>query len=172
MRFFFIIIVFLFFVSGNTQSPASELFSEKNIQDSSRDTSIDSFETDLDNDSAIICDIPPEPEVDRKKWVAYLTKSLELDSASLDTIPAGTYTVMAQFTIDEKGNLQDVSILKDPGYGLSQRVVKVISNCPGLWKPSMYNGHTTISYRKQPILFIVEKDEDECDKKIPPGPIL
>ena len=172
MGFFFIIIVFLFFVSGNTQSPASEIFSEKNIQDTLRDTSIDIFENDQDNDSAIICDIPPEPEVDRKKWVDYLTKSLELDSASLDTIPAGTYTVLAQFTIDEKGNLKDVCVLKDPGFGLSQRVIKVISNCRGLWKPSIYLGRVTKNYRSQPITFIVEKDEDECEKKIPAGLIL
>jgi hypothetical protein len=148
------------------------MFSEKHIQDSLRDTSIDIFEIDQDNDSAIICDFPPEPEVDRKKWITYLTSRLELDSASLDTIPAGTYTVLVQFTIDEKGNLKDVCVLKDPGYGLSQRVVKVISNCPGLWKPSTFRGRVTKSYRNQPITFIVEKDEDECEKKISAGLIL
>ncbi len=172
MRFFFIIIVFLFLVSGSTQSPATKMFSEKHIQDYTRDTSIYNFENDQDNDSVFICNFPPELEVDSKKWMTYLTKNLELDSAALDTIPAGCYTVLARFSINENGDLEDVFVLKDPGFGLSQRVIKVISNCKGLWKPSIYLGRVTKSYRTQPITFIVEKDENECEKKLPAELIL
>jgi hypothetical protein len=172
VRFFSIIIPLIVLALGHTQPPTSEIVSEKNLQDTSADTLINNFGNDQDNDSIIICDYPLESEVDRKKWIKYLDQNLELDSASLDSIPAGCYTVLARFTVNENGNLVDVDVLKDPGFGLSQRVIRVISNCHGLWKPSIYLGRVTKSYRMQPITFIVEKDEDECEKKLPAEFIL
>jgi hypothetical protein len=87
--------------------------------------------------------------VDLKKWADYFNKNLGLDSASLDTIPAGRYTVLVQFSIGVEGRLSDISILKDPGYGLSQRIIKVISSCRGLWKLSMSHGRVIKNYRRK-----------------------
>jgi periplasmic protein TonB len=120
-----------------------------------------------------ICEMPIESEVNREKWEAYLNDHLELDSTSLNTIPNGKFTVRVSFIVDEKGNLKEVKVLDDPGFGLGRRVIKVISDCRGLWKPAMFKGHPVISYNIQPITFLIEEDEkEECKNKIPPEFIL
>ena len=101
--------------------------------------------------------------VDSQIWENYLKSNLVLDDASLDTIPAGNYTVFVQFVIDKEGKIGDASINKDPGYGLGQKVVKTISGYKGLWKPALSNGRLILSYRLQPVTFIVEEEKEECE---------
>ena len=103
--------------------------------------------------------------VDWKEWKAYLLSNLILDDRSLDTIPAGTYTVFVRFVVDKKGKISDVSVFKDPGFGLGQRVKMVLDKYQGCWQPARINGRTTFSYRTQPVTFTVE-EADECDETV------
>ncbi len=102
-----------------------------------------------------------EASIDRNEWETYLRNNLVLDDLSMDTIPAGTYTVFVRLVIDKKGSINDVSVLKDPGYGLGQRVKRALQQYTGRWQPAKLNGHTIISRRIQPVTFIVEEAE-EC----------
>lgn len=124
-----------------------------------------------DSTDIIVCGIVPEASVDWGKWTAYLNDNLVLDEASLDSIPAGTYTVLIQFVVDSKGKISDVLVLKDPGHGLGQRVANAISHYEELWEPAKLNGSTTFSYRTNPITFIVEEAED-CEDELPAGSML
>jgi protein TonB len=75
----------------------------------------------------------------------------------MDTIPPDRYTVFVQFTVDENGKLSNVSILKEPGYGLGDRVKKLILNCYGIWKSVIDDRSRVVAiYRKQLITFIFE----------------
>ena len=150
MRCLFLISVLLSLVSGCSKlEENSKKNSEQSIQSETEDSG-----------DVIICEIPIEAETNIQEWRAYLQNSLILDDASLDTIPAGTYTVVVQFVIDDKGKIRDVTIMKDAGYGLGQRGVKAIEHYEGLWKPSIQDGRATISYRRQPITFLVEEDDE------------
>lgn len=147
MRCLFLISVLLSLFSGCSKfEENNKRVSEKIIQSDTQDSG-----------DVIICEFPTEPETNIQEWTTYLQNNLILDDASLDTIPAGTYTVLVQFVIDDKGKIRDVSIMKDPGYGLGQRGVKAIEHYEGLWDPSIED---EISYRRQPITFIVEEDDE------------
>lgn len=92
--------------------------------------------------------------------MSYLKEKMGLDSASLDTIPAGRYEVRIQFVIDKLGNITDVRIYKDAAYGLGKRAAKIISEYKGCWEPASRNGRVVRAYRLQPIIFVVEEEED------------
>lgn len=156
MRLFFIIASFISISFVESQYIPPKIISEHEIDYSLKDT--------LDNEDVFnVCIFPEETLVDIEKWKKYLMTSLVLDSASMDTIPAGTYTVIVDFSIGEKGRLSNVSVVKDPGYGLGKRVIEVLLTCEGIWKPAMYKGRPILNYRRQPITFIVE---EEC-KELP-----
>jgi hypothetical protein len=112
------------------------------------------------------CILEIEPEAySHEEWQKYLVKNLVLDSISVDTIPTGTYTVLFRFSINEKGNLGEVTITKDPGFGFGQRVIEGMKNYSDKWKPASQNGKIVKTYRVQPITFIIEKDE-ECENAL------
>ncbi|HEX7846523.1 MAG TPA: energy transducer TonB [Chitinophagaceae bacterium] len=113
-----------------------------------------------------LCCTPVETpaEVDLMKWRTYLIKNLELDSLATDTIPPGFYPVVVLFVIDRSGQIQDVRIRKDPGYGLGERVVKVISSFPDKWKPATRNGRVVKAYKQETITLSIG---EECEEMIP-----
>jgi adenine specific DNA methylase Mod len=111
-----------------------------------------------DNPDTIICYFPLEPLVDTKKWQKFLQDNLVLNSSSIDTIPAGKYTVVAGFSIDADGEIDDVSILKDPGYGFGKRVANVIVYYRNQQKISKKYMESFKSYRRQLITFIIEEE--------------
>jgi hypothetical protein len=110
--------------------------------------------------------------IDRKEWEGYLMNNLVLDDRSLDTIPAGIYTVFIHFVIDKKGKIGDVAVFKDPGFGLGQRVKKVLDKYQGAWRPAKLNGRLMSSYQAQRITFIVEEADEDCEESLPGGLIL
>lgn len=166
MRLVFIIVTFILLISVNSQCFLPlKMFSKQEIEYTSKDIS----ETE---EPFNICIFPDEPTIDFGKWTKYLTDSLVLNDASVDTIPPGRYTVFVQFVVGKNGELTNVLILKEPGHGLGERVKNTISNCHGIWKPVIgKNGKVVLSYRKQPITFVIEM-EDECEKKLPAEAML
>ena len=115
-------------------------------------------------------EIPAKPNFN--EWASYLQNKLVLDDSSLSLIPPACYTVIIQFVIDKEGKIRDVSIWKDPGYGLGQRAAQAVSNYPGKWEPATLNGRLIKSYRKQPITFLVEKEDEKCKEPLPANLIL
>ena len=102
--------------------------------------------------------IEKDAQVDIKHWQAYLDQHLQLDSLAMDTIPRGIYNITVVFLIDKKGCLTEVKALNDPGYGLGNRVIKVISGYEQ-WIPAERNGRKVRAYRKQVVTIIAEKGE-------------
>lgn len=165
MRFFFIILPLFLFEPCSSQSHKTIAESETHYPPADS-LPINDFNKDL-----FICEFPPQPSVDWEKWTAYLNKTLELDSASVDTIPVGSHTVSVQFRIGANGKLEDITVLKNPGYGLSQRVIKSISNCRGIWKPARLDVRIIKEYRRQSITFLIE-EEEKCENKLPAALML
>lgn len=98
-----------------------------------------------------------------------MIENLELDSVEQATIPEGIYRLAAQILIGKNGCIEQVKIMDDPGYGLADKVIKVISSYQQ-WNPAESNGRQVRAYRKLPITFIVEKDE--CETNLPLESIL
>ena len=122
------------------------------------------------NENILICGvIEKDAHVDIKHWQTYLDQNLQLDSLALDTIPAGTYYIGVVFIIDKQGCLTDIKIQNDPGYGLGDKIVKVVSGYQQ-WIPAERNGRKVRAYRKQIVTFVVGKEE--CSVESPTGFML
>lgn len=50
--------------------------------------------------------------IDLQEWENYLQSNLALDDASVETMPAGNYTVFVQFLIDEEGKIRMFQLTK------------------------------------------------------------
>jgi len=115
------------------------------------------LEEAFSNEGIFACEFPTEPFINAKEWQSYLTDHLVLDSTSIDSIPAGSYTALIRFEIDENGKLANFFIQKDPGHGLGKRVKDVIAQFNGRWTPSQYLDRKVKSYRVQPVTFLIEE---------------
>jgi protein TonB len=62
--------------------------------------------------------------------------------------------VMVQFIVDREGNVSGVQSLEGPTE-LREIAEKVIIKS-GKWKPAIQNGHPVKSYKRQPIVFVLE----------------
>lgn len=87
-------------------------------------------------------------------WARYLTHNLRGEVPVEHGAGPGNYQVIAQFVVDVEGNISDVKILKDPGFGMGEEALRVIKKS-GKWKPAVVNGKNVKAYRKQPITFQV-----------------
>jgi hypothetical protein len=101
-----------------------------------------------------------------KHWLTYLTKNLLLDSLAQDTIPKGIYNIVAFFIIDKEGCITEVKVQNDPGYGLGNKVIRVISDYNIKWNPATRNGRIVKAYKKQVVTIIVENKKCKLQKEI------
>lgn len=103
----------------------------------------------------IFTKVENEANTNPKAWAEHITKNIQLPDSALQSIPPGTYKVIVKFIIDKHGEIGQVKVKSDPGYGLAQRAVKIISNYNGKWQPAIQCGRAVSAYREQPITFIV-----------------
>ncbi|MBO9619103.1 MAG: TonB family protein [Niabella sp.] len=88
-------------------------------------------------------------------WARYLQTNLRADVATEAGAASGNYQVVVQFVVDVAGNVSDVKVLKDPGFGMGEEAMRVIKKS-GKWKPAVQNGRQVKAYRKQPITFSIQ----------------
>jgi len=89
-------------------------------------------------------------------WQKYLMNNLKSDVPLINHVPAGTYTTVVSFNVDEKGNVSDVKAVKDPGFGTGAEAVRVIKEGPK-WIPGQQNGQKVTVMTKQAITFRIEE---------------
>lgn len=147
MRCFFVFIGFFLSVISYCQNNTQSGFSEKN--------------GNAGGENILSCgyiEIPAVPLPDYNTWHEYLKNNLDLNLAEALKIPTGKYTVLMQFVVDREGCLTNFKVLKDPGFGLGKKVLKVFNNYKGHWKPGERNGRKVKSYKVQPITFFIEDE--------------
>ncbi|WP_300597336.1 energy transducer TonB [Niabella sp.] len=88
-------------------------------------------------------------------WGRYLTTNLREEVPVENGASPGNYQVIVQFVVDVQGNVSDVKVIKDPGFGMGAEAVRVIKKS-GKWKPAIQNGREVKAYCKLPIAFIVQ----------------
>ena len=91
----------------------------------------------------------------QKEWREHISKKTQLPDSLIKDIPAGTYKVNVQFVVDIHGNVGQIKVKNDPGYGLAKMAVDVISTYKGKWRPANQCGRNVKSYKEQPITFII-----------------
>lgn len=89
----------------------------------------------------------------RAAWIRYLLKTLTYPQVAQDNEIEGT--VVVQFIVDKEGNVSDVVAISGPEE-LRAEAVRVIKRS-GKWTPAIQNGRKVKSYKKQPIVFKLER---------------
>jgi len=102
-----------------------------------------------------------EETVDEKakfigNWTKYVERNLDINIPLSNGAPVGVYSVYVIFMVDEKGNISDVHVLDDPGYGIAKEAIRIIKKSPN-WLPAKKNGQNIKSYHKQKITFLIQE---------------
>lgn len=109
--------------------------------------------------------VPREPEIFTKveqdakypgDWVRFLTTNLRGDVPVKNGAKPGNYQALIQFVVDAEGNVSNVKVLKEPGFGMGEEAARVIK-ISGTWIPAIQNKRAVKAYRKQPITFMVNE---------------
>ncbi len=103
----------------------------------------------------IFTETEAEASIDPQEWRAFLLKYTQpiLEDVRKKA-PAGTYTAYVRFLVNKDGKTSDYQIVKDPGYGIGDKLLAIMPNAPK-WKPAMQNGKPVRIYQTQPITFNV-----------------
>jgi protein TonB len=88
--------------------------------------------------------------------MAFLQKNLNTSVPASKGAKPGTYEVIVQFIVDEKGVLSKIKPLTSLGYGMEEEVVRLMQLSPK-WIPAMQNGRKVTAYKKQIITFVIPK---------------
>jgi len=85
-------------------------------------------------------------------WQSFLANNLHASVVSEKGGPAGIYKVDLLFSVDEEGNISNIRIMQDPGYGTAEEAVRVMEKSPK-WVPGNYNGKPVKLMQRQSIIF-------------------
>jgi protein TonB len=100
---------------------------------------------------------PVQVEVSFKgDWGKFLERNLRGNVPVDNGAPAGKYTVLIQFVIDQEGKVSEIKPLTNMGYGMEEEAIRVLKKADK-WSPAIQNGHPVKTYRKQPITFQIDE---------------
>jgi TonB family protein len=88
-------------------------------------------------------------------WLPFLSRNLQYPRDAMENGVQGT--VVVQFIVDMQGNVSNVQAISGPDQGgLREEAVRVIKKS-GKWMPALQNGRQVKSYKKQPIVFRLQR---------------
>lgn len=87
-------------------------------------------------------------------WKEFLVNNLNSTVPVKNGAPAGLYTVIVRFVVDEKGDVIYVKSETNHGYGMEKEAERVIKLSPK-WEPAIKEGKPVKALRRQPISFVV-----------------
>ncbi|SDD88543.1 M56 family metallopeptidase [Niabella drilacis] len=87
-------------------------------------------------------------------WIHFLSANLRGDTPVKNGAKPGKYQVIVQFIVNTNGDVNDVKVIRDPGFGMGEEAMRVIK-ISGKWTPAVQNNRVVNAYRKQPITFLV-----------------
>lgn len=90
-------------------------------------------------------------------WQKYLQANLKKDIPVDNGAPPGKYSVMLSFVVLKDGQLKNIDVLNDPGYGTTEEALRVIKKGPK-WKPAKQNGKLVDYQVKQTITLVVNEE--------------
>jgi protein TonB len=92
-------------------------------------------------------------------WRNFLQKHLNASVPVDKGAPAGAYTVIIEFIVDEQGNISNLKSLTENGYGTEEEVLRIMQYSPN-WTPAIQNGRNVSFLRKQPVTFVITDASD------------
>ena len=95
--------------------------------------------------------MPPQTIVEKQADYPGGTRVFQIKAAGLIKVklPAGSYSSVVQFMVDENGNVANVTAAGS-SEKFNEAVIKAVKKVGGKWKPAMLNGAAVKSYFKFP----------------------
>ena len=82
---------------------------------------------DYENKIFTEAQIPAEFPGGKQGWVRYLERTLNSDLPLKNGAPAGIYSVVVSFIVARDGSISDAKVENNPGYGINDEAIRVIS---------------------------------------------
>lgn len=92
----------------------------------------------------------------RNGWTRFLTNNLDSEVPGSNGASPGQYTVIVRFVVAKDGSVSDVQAETAHGFGMEQESVRIIKKS-GNWMPAVHKGRNVISYKRQPITWVVSE---------------
>ena len=125
-------------------------------------------QANIDGPIFTVVEEQPEFEGGMKQLGAYLTKNLRYPKAAEKVNAEGR--VFVSFIVTQDGDVADVKLLKDIGFGTGEEAVRVVSAMPR-WKPGKQSGQPVNVRYNLPINFQLEDDKTtQTSLGVPPPP--
>jgi protein TonB len=87
-------------------------------------------------------------------WAGFLQKNLDRDLLQRNNAPAGSYKAIADFLVDSTGQVSDIKIEVNPGYGVSDEFIRMLKLSSKKWIPAIDKGKNVSSRHKQSLTLI------------------
>lgn len=97
-------------------------------------------------------------------WDNYLQRTLHKNIITDAGGPAGRYTVVVSFKVDQTGKVSRVQAKNDPGYGTGAEAERIIRSGPD-WVPAKQNGKNVACMFEQRITWVVTEENEKSKKK-------
>lgn len=104
----------------------------------------------------IVAENEPSFPGGQSAWARYLMKNLNANLPIEEGWKPGTYKITVSFIVRKDGSIADIKTNDYPGSKTAEHCMDLIRKGPK-WEPAIQNGHMVNAYRKQPIIFLVEK---------------
>ncbi len=151
-------------VTGVIQISSKQPSSFKAISDLTKDNNPVIFTADYDEitgNSQIQRQEPVSFPGGELAWQKYLLRNLNRAIPIDNGADTGKYIVKVSFIVDKQGNLSDIKVIDDPGYGTAAEVVRLFAKGPR-WKPATINGKPVVSRFEKKVTFVIsDADTDE-----------
>ncbi|MDB5211167.1 MAG: ferric siderophore transport system, periplasmic binding protein TonB, partial [Sediminibacterium sp.] len=82
-------------------------------------------------------------------WIKFLEKNLDRDLMYKKSAPRGAYKVLGSFLVDTIGQVVDIKIELDPGYGAADEFIRVLKLSSKKWIPAYDKGKAVLFRHRQ-----------------------
>lgn len=87
-------------------------------------------------------------------WVNFLQSKINPSLLSAAGAPVGAYRTLANFLIDSLGQVSDIRIEVDPGFGAAEELVRILKLSSKKWIPA-YDQGRPVPYRQKQSLTLL-----------------
>ncbi|MFL9481473.1 energy transducer TonB [Chitinophagaceae bacterium LWZ2-11] len=91
----------------------------------------------------------------KEAWRKYLERNLNNTLPSENGAAVGLYSVDLSFVVDKEGNISDIQVEHDPGFGTKEEAIRILKKSPK-WNAAIQNGRKVAYRARQRISFRVE----------------
>ena len=102
--------------------------------------------------NSAVLDKMPEFPGGMAKFYTYVGNNFQRPELDVEK----TLKVYVSFVIERDGSITDITVIKDPGYGLGKEAIRVLKSIKAKWTPGVLNGKTVRTAYNLPITIKTE----------------